>query len=95
MTPILYSQNNLPIYLKEDIISFLTTLYPNDQDKIIMEYEDKWVKNKSIVILLTSDLNNTNLDDVDNDIMENDEIQSINTMIKYLDDLEKKFLGNE
>lgn len=92
MTPILYSQNNLPIYLKEDIISYLNTLYQNNEEKIIIEYENKWVSNKSIVIVLKSDLNNNhNVDEV----IEEDEIEKINNVIKYIDDLERKLLNNE
>ncbi len=94
MIPILYSQNNLPIYTKESIISYLQSLYPNDYDKALMEYENKWVSNKTIVIILESDLHNNNVLklDVDNS---NDEIERINNVIKYIDDLEKKFLNNE
>lgn len=92
MIPILYSQNNLPIYLKEDIISYLESLHPNNQDKIMIEYETKWVSNKTIVIVLKSDLNGTS-ETTNND--EEDEIEKINNVIKYIDDLERKLLNNE
>ena len=58
----------------------------------MIEYETKWVSNKTIVIVLKSDLNGTS-ETTNND--EEDEIEKINNVIKYIDDLERKLLNNE
>ena len=91
MIPILYSQNNLPIYTKESIINYLMKLY-GDSNKAYIEYESKWLNNDSIVIVLEKEIKDyTNVSNDDSD----DGIEKIENILTYIENLEKKFITDD
>lgn len=91
MIPILYSQNNLPIYTKESIMSYLMKLC-GDSNKTDIEYESKWLNNSTIVIVLEKEIKGyTNESNDESD----DGIEKIENILTYIENLEKKFITDD